>query len=234
MRLFAFIIDIDIWTMERSCRVSITPSPNQIKTNNILKYTYSKISSRINSFGFRIHISIVTMGRSHQESVTPSKIRNKTNNIINCYKHHWSLSPEEVIRAKFNSYHQWNCNYQNKKANADYKKILRLRRKLCQLILFHDTHPNDVNDNDEHPKDIDNIDAKKTVISTTILQSVMMSITVIQILTTSTTTIQTTTTSKTLIQRTILIMLSYAIITNAVKVLISFKNMANLRRMLFN
>ena len=43
----------------------------------------------------------------------------------------------------------------------EYNKIFWLRRKNCQLIIFHDTHPDDVNDNDEHPNDIDNIDAEK-------------------------------------------------------------------------
>ena len=73
----------------------------------------------------------------------------------------------------------------------------------------------------------------KTVMSEIITRSVMMSITEIKIITTSTTTVQTTTES-TLIQRTIFIIPSYLIIANTVNVLISFKNMANLYRMLFN
>ena len=62
----------------------------------------------------------------------------------------------------------------------------------------------------------------------------MMKITSIQILTTSTTAVQTTTMSKKLIQRTISIISSYVIISNSFKVIISFKNMANLQRMLLN
>ena len=60
--------------MVRSGQVSATPSPNQNKTNNILKFTHLKISSQINSFAFRIHINIVTMGRSLQASVMSSEI----------------------------------------------------------------------------------------------------------------------------------------------------------------
>ena len=62
----------------------------------------------------------------------------------------------------------------------------------------------------------------------------MTSITAIQILTTSTTMVQITTTSTPLIKRTILIISSYVVIANSVKVLISFKNMVNLFRMLSN
>ena len=66
------------------------------------------------------------------------------------------------------------------------------------------------------------------------VRSVIVSITAIKILTTSTTMVQKTKMSTTLIKRTILIMLSYVIIANAIKGLISFKNMVNLCRMLFN
>ena len=68
----------------------------------------------------------------------------------------------------------------------------------------------------------------------TITCSVMVSITAIQIPTTSTTTVKTMTMSKKLIQRTILIMSSYVIIANAIKVLVLFKNMVNLLYILFN
>ena len=68
----------------------------------------------------------------------------------------------------------------------------------------------------------------KTVMPETMILSVLILITVIQILTTSKTTVQTTMTS------TALIMSSYVIIENAVKVIISFKNMVNLLCILFN
>ena len=70
--------------------------------------------------------------------------------------------------------------------------------------------------------------------SSIMMRSVMIKITSIQIITTSTTTVQTTTKSTTLIQRTILIILSYVMIKNAVKVLISLKKTANIFHMLFN
>ena len=70
--------------------------------------------------------------------------------------------------------------------------------------------------------------------SATMIHPKMMLITAIQMITTSTKTIQTTTVSITLIQITILIMSSYVIIENSVRVVISFKNMLNIRRMLFN
>ena len=62
------------------------------------------------------------MGRSHRASVIPSKILNKSNNILDCYNHHQYLSPDEVIRAKLNSYHRGNHHYQPKRDNLDYKK----------------------------------------------------------------------------------------------------------------
>ena len=71
------------------------------------------------------------------------------------------MSPEEVIRAKINSYCQGNCHYQNKKYNLGYKTILQLRRKLCQLVISHDTHPRNFNGNYEHPNNINNIDTDK-------------------------------------------------------------------------
>ena len=116
----------------------------------------------------------------------------------------------------------------------EYKKILQLRRKYCQLVICHDTHPNNVNDNNKYHNDINNIDTDKTMITATMIRSLMMSITVINILKTSTTMVQTTTRTRTLIQRTILIIPSFAIIANSVKVLISIKNMANLCHMLLN
>ena len=70
--------------------------------------------------------------------------------------------------------------------------------------------------------------------SETMISSIMMSIKEIQILTTSTTMVQITTTSTPLIKRTILIISSYVVIANSVKVLILFKNMVNLFRMLSN
>ena len=161
MGLLVFRIRRNIWTMARNRWVSVTPSPNQNKIKNILKFTYSQSSSQINLYAFIININIVKIGRSRQASVTPSKIRNKINNIIGCYKNNWYLSPEEFIRAKLNSHHQGNHHNQNKKANLDCNKILRLRIKLRQLIICHDTHPNDVNDNDEHPNDVNNIDTEK-------------------------------------------------------------------------
>ena len=45
----------------------------------------------------------------------------------------------------------------------NYNKILSLWGKLRQLILRHDTHPNDVNANDEHPNKIKNIDTNKKI-----------------------------------------------------------------------
>ena len=113
IRLSTFIICSDIWTMARSCQVSVIQSPNQNKINNILKFTYSQISSWINSFSFRIHINIVTMSRSRWASVTPLQIRNEINNIFNCYKQNRSLFPEEVVKSKLNSYHRKNHHYQN-------------------------------------------------------------------------------------------------------------------------
>ena len=74
----------------------------------------------------------------------------------------------------------------------------------------------------------------KSVMSTTMILSLMISTTAIKIQTTSTKMVKTKKTLTTLIQKTILIMSSYVIIPNAVKVLISFKNMVNLRCMLFN
>ena len=56
-----------------------------------------------------------------------------------------------------NSDHIGNRHYQNIKTNLDYNKILRLRRKLRQLIIRHDTHPNNVNNNYEHPNNTKNI-----------------------------------------------------------------------------
>ena len=115
----------------------------------------------MNSFSFIIHINIVTMGRIRQASVLPLQIWNEINNILNWYKYHQSLSSEEVIRAILSSYHQINIRNQNIKANLEYNKILQLRRKLCQLIIRYDTHPNDVNGNDKHPNNINNIDTNK-------------------------------------------------------------------------
>ena len=100
--------------MARSHWVLVIPSPNQNRINNILKFTYSQIISQMNSFAFRIHIDIVTMGRIRQASVTPSQIWNVIIKILDCYTHHRSLSPEEFIRAKLNSYHRRNCHYLNK------------------------------------------------------------------------------------------------------------------------
>ena len=91
--------------MARSCQVLVTLSPNQDKVNNILIFTYSQIISQIKSFNIGIHIDIVTIGRSLRASVTTLQIRKRINNIIDFYKHHRSLSPEEVIGAKFNSIH---------------------------------------------------------------------------------------------------------------------------------
>ena len=106
--------------------------------------------------------------------------------------------------------------------------------KLHQLIIFHETQYNDVNDNDEHTNYINNSDTKKTVMSETIIRSIIISITAIHVLTTSTTTVQETTMSVLLIKIIILIILSYVIIVNTVKVIISFKNMVNLHRLLSN
>ena len=147
--------------MERSIWVSVTPSPSQNKINNILKLTYFQIISQINSFTFIIHINITTVGRIRQASVTTLQIRKEINNIINSYKNNRSLSTEEVTRAKLNSYYQWNHHYQNKKDNLDYNKILLLRRKQRQLIICHDTYPNDANENYEHPNDIKTLILKK-------------------------------------------------------------------------
>ena len=105
--------------------------------------------------------------------------------------------------------------------------------KTHQLIICHDTHPNNYNDNYEHPNKINNIDTDKKVITEIMIRSIMLLIKAIQILTTSTT-FHTTKVSKTLIQRTILIMSSYVIIANAIKVFISFKNMVNICHMIFN
>ena len=101
--------------MARSRRVSVTPSLDQNKINNILKFTYSKISSRINSFAFIIHIDIVTMGRIRQALFTSFQVRKIINNVIDCYKHHQYLSPEEFIRARLNSYHReiFHCKNKN-------------------------------------------------------------------------------------------------------------------------
>ena len=115
--------------MARSRRVSVTPSTNQNKIHNILKFTYSQIFSQINAFTFIINVDIVTMGRNRRASVTPLQIRREIIKILNWYKHHQYLYPEEVVRAKLNSYNRGNHKFYNKKASLDYNKILRLRQK---------------------------------------------------------------------------------------------------------
>ena len=113
VRLFAFKIRSDIWTMAISLWVLVTSSPNQNKTNNILKFTYLQIISWITSFAFRRHIDIVTNDRSHQASITTLQTQNEINNIFDCHNHHRYFCPEELIGAKLNSYHQGNYYYQN-------------------------------------------------------------------------------------------------------------------------
>ena len=43
----------------------------------------------------------------------------------------------------------------------DYNKILQLRTTPFLLIIWHDTHPKDVNENYEYPNNINNIDTNK-------------------------------------------------------------------------
>ena len=57
--------------MAKSRRVSVTPSPNQNKINNILKFSHLQIISQIKSFTLKIHIDIATMGRSRRALATP-------------------------------------------------------------------------------------------------------------------------------------------------------------------
>ena len=44
----------------------------------------------------------------------------------------------------------------------DYNKTLRLIRNLLQLVIRHDTHPKDANNNGEHPNNVDTIDTNKS------------------------------------------------------------------------
>ena len=71
------------------------------------------------------------MAREHRNSVTiSSQIQNKINKILNNYRHHEYLSPIDVLNSRRTSYRQGNKNQINKKANADYIKINRLKKKL--------------------------------------------------------------------------------------------------------
>ena len=177
-----------------------------------MKFTYSQISSWINSFVFRIHIDIITMFISRWVSVTPSQIRNEINNILDCYDHHRYLSPEEVIRAKLNLYHWGNRHYQNKNIIWNKTKYSYWEENSVTWLFFM-IHTLTMSTTIIHVLTaLTPLILAKTLISEAMIRSAMMSIIGVQILTTSKQIVQTHTTSTTLMQRKILVMLSYIII----------------------